>query len=75
MNSVADQPTGGHELPDVRTMTLAALMSANDGVLANALRRFRDEADNPAESLSAFQSFIDEAIERPGQAAAEPIVE
>ena len=69
MTDATTMPTEGHrmhgddldiesELIDLRDVDLAALPTAQDSALAQALRRILRGAENPDEAVSAFQQSI-----------------
>ena len=63
MESVADQPTGGHgfgaELADVSELPLKDLLSTPASVLANALRRIAAEAEVETAAIAAFNNYAE----------------
>ena len=59
MVNAADQQADGRTddyLADVAQMSLADLLSTDHSVLANALRRLAEEADDPVETIAAFSN-------------------
>jgi FXSXX-COOH protein len=49
--------TGGSELVDVTALPLAALVSAEDTVLSNALRRLLQELADPRDAIAGWSSY------------------
>jgi FXSXX-COOH protein len=49
--------TGGSELIDVTTLPLNALLSSEDTVLSNALRRLAQELADPRDAIAGWSSY------------------